>query len=39
MDINYDNKSISAITYTRFLVLTVNCSLTWTNHTDLLKKN
>ena len=36
--INYDNKSISAITYTRFLGLTVNCSLIWTNHIDLLTK-
>ena len=28
LDINYDNKSISAITCTRFLGLTVNCTLT-----------
>ena len=33
MDINHDNKSISAITCTRFLGLTVN-SLTWTNHIE-----
>jgi RNase P subunit RPR2 len=38
MDIKHDNKSISAITCTRFLGLTVNCSLTWTNHNDLLTK-
>jgi hypothetical protein len=38
MDINYDDKSISAVTCTRFLGLTVNCSLTWTNHIDLLTK-
>jgi len=38
LDINYDNKSISAITCTRFLGLTVNCTLTWTNHIDLLTK-
>jgi len=38
IDIDYDNKSISAINYTRFLGLTVNCSLTWTNHIDLLTK-
>ena len=38
MDINYDDKSISAVTCTRFLGLTVNCSLAWTNHIDLLKK-
>jgi hypothetical protein len=38
MDINNDDKSISAVTCTRFLGLTVNCSLTWTNHIDLLTK-
>jgi len=38
MDINYDNKSISAITCTRFLGLTVNSSLTWTNHIDFITK-
>jgi len=38
MDINYDDKSISAVTCTRFLGLTVNCSLTWTNQIDLLTK-
>jgi len=39
MDIDYDNKPISAITYSRFLGLTVNCSLNWTSHIDLLTKN
>jgi hypothetical protein len=38
MDIGYDNKSISPITYTRFLGLTVTCSLNWTNHMDSLTK-
>ena len=38
MDIEYDNKSISTITYTRSLGLTVNCLLTWTNHIDFLAK-
>jgi len=38
MDINYDDKSISTVPCTRFLGLTVNCSLTWTNHIDLLTK-
>ena len=38
MDINYDDKSISKVTCTRFLGLTVNCSVTWTNHIDLLTK-
>ena len=40
MDSNYDDKSISAVTRTcaRFHGLTVNCSLTWTNHIDLLTK-
>ena len=38
ININYGNKLIPAITYTKFLGLTVNCSLTWTNHTDLLTK-
>jgi len=38
ININYDNKLIPAITYTKFLGLTVNCSLTWTNNIDLLTK-
>jgi hypothetical protein len=38
ININYYNKSIPAITYTKFLGLTVNSSLTWTNHIDLLTK-
>jgi len=38
MNIDSDNKLISVITYCRFLGLTVNCSLTWTNHIDLLTK-
>ena len=38
LDINYDNKPISAISCTTFLDLTVNCTLTWTNHIDLLTK-
>jgi hypothetical protein len=38
INFNYGNKLISAITYTKFLGLTVNCSLTWTNHIDLLTK-
>ena len=39
ININYDNRLIPAITLTKFLGLTVNCSLTWTNHIDLLTKN
>jgi hypothetical protein len=39
LDVDYDNKLISATTSTRFLGLTINCSLTWTNHIDLLTKN
>jgi hypothetical protein len=38
MDTDYDSNPISAITYIRFLGLTVNCSLTWTNHIDSLTK-
>ena len=38
LGINHDNKSVSAISCTRFLGLTVNCTLTWTNHIDLLTK-
>ena len=37
-DTEYDNKSTSAVTYTKFLGLTVNCLLTWTDHIDLLAK-
>jgi hypothetical protein len=37
-DIDFGDKSISAITCTRFLGLTINCTLTWTNHIDLLTK-
>jgi hypothetical protein len=39
MDIIYDNKSTYAITFTGFLGLPVNCTLTWTNHIDLLVIN
>jgi len=39
ININYDNKLIPATTYTKFLGLPVNCSVTWTNHIDLLTKN
>jgi len=38
MDINYDDKSVSALTCIRFHGLTVYCSVTWTNHIDLLTK-
>jgi len=38
LDIIFDNKSNSAITCTRFLGLTVICTLTWANHIDLLTK-
>jgi len=38
MNINYNNKFIPTITYTKFLGLTVDCSLTWINHIDLLTK-
>jgi hypothetical protein len=38
ININYNNKYIPTITYTKFLRLTVDCSLTWINHTDLLTK-
>jgi len=38
LNIDYDNKSVSEITCTRFLGLTVNCTLTWTNHIDVLTK-
>jgi len=38
IDINYNNKFIPTITYTKFLGLTVDCSLTWINHIDSLTK-
>jgi len=36
VNINYNNKCIPTITYTKFLGLTVDCSPTWINHIDLL---
>jgi hypothetical protein len=38
ININYNNKFIPTITYTKFLSLTVDCSLTWINHINLLTK-
>jgi hypothetical protein len=38
ININYNNKCIPTITYTKFLDLTVDCSLTWINHIDSLTK-
>ena len=38
ININYNNKCIPTITYTKFLSLTVDCWLTWINHIDLLTK-
>ena len=38
MDTDYYDKSVSTITCATFLGLAVNCSLTWTNHFDLLTK-
>jgi len=38
ININYNNKFIPTITYTKFLGLTVDFSLTWMNHIDLLTK-
>jgi hypothetical protein len=38
ININYDNKLTPATTFTKFLGLVVNCSLTWTNHIDFLTK-
>jgi len=38
ININYNNKSIRTLTYTKFLDLTVDCSLTWLNLIDLLTK-
>ena len=37
-DIEYNNKSVCAVTYTRLLGLTVNCLFTWIDHIDLLAK-
>ena len=37
-NINYNNKSILTITYIKFLVLTVDFSITWLNHTESLTK-
>jgi len=39
ININYYNKLIPVITSTKFLGLTVNCTLTWPNHIDFLTKN
>jgi len=36
--IYYNNKCIPTLTYTKFLSLTVDCSLTWVNHIDSLTK-
>jgi len=38
LNINHDNKLPPATTVTKFLGLTVNCSLTWTNYIDFLTK-
>jgi hypothetical protein len=38
INIKYDNKILPATNITKFLGLTVNCLLTWTNHIDLTKK-
>jgi hypothetical protein len=38
INMNYNNKFIPRITYTRVLSLTVDCSLTWINHIDSLIK-
>ena len=38
ININFNNKFIPTITYTKFLVLTVDRSLTWINHIDSLPK-
>ena len=35
LDINFGDKLITAINCMRFLGLTINCTLTWTNHIDL----
>ena len=36
LDINYFNTTISNVTYTKFLVLVIDDSLTWDNHIDQL---
>jgi hypothetical protein len=36
ININYNNKSIPTIAYTKFFGLTVDFSLTWINHIDSL---
>ena len=38
ININYNNKFIPTIAYTKFLCLTVDFSLTWLNHIDSLTK-
>ena len=38
ININFNNKFIPTIIYTKFLVLTVDHSLTWINHIDSLPK-
>jgi len=38
INIKYDNKVLPATNITKFLSLTVNCLLTWTNHIDYLTK-
>jgi hypothetical protein len=38
ININCNIKSIPIITYTKFLGLTVDCSLTWLNHISSLKE-
>ena len=38
INITYDNKLPPSTNITKFLGLTVNCSLTWTNHIDFLTK-
>ena len=37
-NIKYNKKSIPTITYIKFLVLTVDFSITWLNHTESLTK-
>jgi len=36
LDINYFNQSIANVTYTKFLCLVTDDTLTWDNHTDQL---
>jgi hypothetical protein len=38
ININYNNKSIPTVAYTKFLGLTVVSLLTWLKHIDLLTK-